>query len=220
MVVAVAVWSVAGGVGVVFNAPQAASAETISKSLRSAVAGLPFAAEERAGYSRTLFKLWIDADHDGCNTRHEVLLDEALTKPHRGSRCSLTGGRWFSYYDGKYTTNSSALDIDHLVPLAEAWDSGARSWTAAQRQAYANDLDDTRTLVAVTASVNRSKGDRDPAEWLPPRASARCQYVRSWVAVKLRWRLTVDAVEKDSLAAIALHCSNATINAVVAPILG
>ena len=86
----------------------------------------------------------------------------------------------------------SDLDIDHLVPLAEAWDSGARNWTAAQRQAYANDLGDARALVAVTDNVNQAKGDQDPAEWMPPAAGATCRYVGEWAAVKIRWRLTVD----------------------------
>ena len=159
-VIAIAALTLAGIGAFAMNGTGSASATTISRSLRSAVASLPVATETRAGYNRTLFKLWIDADHDGCDTRHEVLLAEAVQQPHRGARCALTGGRWYSYYDAKYTTNSSTFDIDHLVPLAEAWDSGARSWSAAQRQAYANDLGDTRTLVAVTASINRSRGDR------------------------------------------------------------
>src|SRR5689334_1939203 len=111
-----------------------ARAETYSAALRTAVSSLPVATEVRTGYSRDLFPLWIDADGDGCNTRYEVLIAEAVTTPTVGSGCSLSGGRWFSYYDGATWTAPSDVDIDHLVPLAEAWDSGARNWTTAQRQ--------------------------------------------------------------------------------------
>jgi hypothetical protein len=91
-----------------------------------------------------------------------------------------------------------------MVSLAEAWDSGARAWTAATRQRFANDLGDSRALVAVTASANRSKGDRDPAEWMPDKR--RCLYVRQYVATKLRWSLEVDGAEKRFLGARAASC--------------
>ncbi|OLB74376.1 MAG: hypothetical protein AUI14_23675 [Actinobacteria bacterium 13_2_20CM_2_71_6] len=186
-------------------------AETYSAPLRTAVAGLPVATEVRTGYSRSLFPLWIDADGDGCNTRYEVLIAEATTTPSVGSGCKLSGGRWYSYYDGASWTIPSDLDIDHLVPLAEAWDSGARNWTTSRRQSYANDLGDYRTLVAVTDNVNQAKGDQDPATWMPPLSSARCRYVDEWVAVKLRWRLTVDTAEKNALTGWANSCANVTI---------
>jgi hypothetical protein len=188
-----------------------AQANSYSASLRTAISSLPVAAEVRTGYSRTLFPHWIDADGDGCNTRYEVLIAEATTRPSVSSSCSLTGGRWYSYFDNAYYTLPSDLDIDHLVPLAEAWDSGARSWTTERRRAFANDLDDDRTLVAVKDSVNQAKGDRDPAEWLPPYAGAKCRYIQEWVAVKVRWRLTVDAAEKTALANHAASCTNVTL---------
>jgi hypothetical protein len=199
----------AAAVGVA-QAP-AASAASVSMALRSAVSGLPVAGEVRTGYARSKFPLWIDADGDGCNTRQEVLIAEATIAPGIGSGCALTGGRWLSYYDDATWTDPADLDIDHLVPLAEAWDSGARDWTTAQRQGYANDLGDARDLVAVTDNVNQAKGDRDPAEWLPPLSSATCRYVDEWVAVKLRWRLSVDAAEKSALTDLAGGCSNVTI---------
>lgn len=114
-------------------------------TVRELIARLPVAAESRAGFKRTAFRLWIDADHDHCNTRNEVLLDEAVIAPHRGADCKLTGGRWVSYYDDTIVIGPSSLDIDHLVPLAEAWDSGASQWDARRRQEYANDLDYPRT---------------------------------------------------------------------------
>ena len=169
------------------------------------------ATEVRTGYDRALFPLWSDTDSDGCNTRYEVLIAEATTAPTVGSGCALTGGRWYSYYDNVHWTLPSDLDIDHMVPLAEAWDSGARSWTTARRQSYANDLDDARPLVAVTDNVNQSKSDQDPAEWMPLYASATCRYVNEWVATKTRWRLTVDSAEKTALTSLAANCPNSTI---------
>jgi hypothetical protein len=199
--------------GVVAGVGQArpAAAATVSVALRAGVAGLPVAAEVRTGYDRALFPLWIDADGDGCNTRFEVLIAEATTAPSVGSGCRLTGGRWLSYYDNATWTDPADLDIDHLVPLAEAWDSGARAWTTAQRRGYANDLGDPRDLVAVTDNVNQAKGDQDPATWMPSYPPARCRYVDEWVAVKIRWRLTVDTAEKTALTSLAAGCPNTAI---------
>jgi hypothetical protein len=118
------------------------------------------------------------------------LIDEADDPVTVGSGCSLSGGRWFSYYDRVNVYDSSDVDIDHMVPLAEAWDSGARNWATYTRERFANDLDDYRSLVGVTASSNRSKGDRDPVDWMP--TYYKCRYLREWVAVKHRWRLTVE----------------------------
>ena len=153
--------------------------------------------DQIGGYSRNLFKHWIDVDKDGCNTRYEVLIAEAVVKPKVGADCYLTGGRWRSPYDGKVFTNPTSLDIDHMVPLAEAWRSGAWAWTAAQRMDFANDLEDSRSLLAVTASLNRSKGDRDVAAWLP--AKAQCNYISNWIAVKWRFDLSVDPIEGEFL---------------------
>ncbi|MDZ5447939.1 HNH endonuclease family protein [Micromonospora sp. 4G57] len=183
-----------------------AHAETYSAALRTAVANPPVATEVRTGYDRSLFPHWSDADGDGCNTRNEVLIAEATTKPTIGSSCSLSGGRWYSYYDNAYWTLTSDLDIDHMVPLAEAWDSGARNWTTSRRQSYANDLGDSRPLVAVTDNVNQAKGDQDPATWMPPYSSARCRYINEWVATEIRWRLTVDTSEKNALTSWANSC--------------
>jgi proprotein convertase P-domain-containing protein/uncharacterized protein DUF1524 len=193
-----------------------AQAATISQPLRTMVANLPVAAENRTGYDRDLFHLWIDADGDGCNTRYEVLIAEATKAPTVGSGCSLSGGSWTSYYDGATWTDPADLDIDHMVPLAEAWDSGARTWTAAQREAYANDLGDARPLVAVTDNVNQSKSDADPAEWMPSLSSVYCRYITEWTAVKTRWGLTVDSAEKSSLTSYASACTNSTVTVVTA----
>ncbi|HLL64194.1 MAG TPA: HNH endonuclease family protein [Micromonosporaceae bacterium] len=182
-----------------------------SAPLRTAVANLPVATEVRTGYDRDLFPHWIDADGDRCNTRYEVLIAEATAAPSVGTPCTLTGGRWYSYYDNAYWTEPADLDIDHFVPLAEAWDSGARSWTTTTRRAFANDLGDRRSLAAVTDNVNQAKGDRDPGTWMPPYSGARCRYIADWVAVKTRWRLTVDSTEKQALTGHANRCANVTV---------
>lgn len=186
-----------------------AAGETYSAPLVTAINNLPVATEVRTGYERSKFKHWVDADGDGCNTRYEVLDIESETSV----TCSnLTGGRWFSYYDRVSWTDSGRIDIDHMVPLAEAWDSGARNWTAAQRESYANDLGDSRSLVGVTDSVNTSKGDKDVAEWLP--TYDRCRYLREFVAVKIRWRLTVNSGEKTAMQNLAAGCTNVTITVI------
>ena len=121
------------------------------------------------------------------------------------SGCKVVNGKWVSQFDGVSTTNSSNFDIDHFVPLKEAWDSGAWRWDRGTRQRYANDLGYALSLIAVSASSNRSKGARDPAQWLPNQN--RCRYAKSWIGVKFRWRLSVDSREKRSLDRILANCS-------------
>jgi hypothetical protein len=186
----------------VVTAPPATAA-TVQVRLHRAIENLPVAAETRAGYDRSKFRHWVDQDGDCRDTRDEVLAAESLVAV---KGCDIQVGKWRSYYDGVVTRDSSSFDIDHLVPLAEAWDSGAKRWTARTRQRYANDLGDSRSLVAVTASANRSKGDRDPGDWIPQ--LGRCHYVRQWVAVKVRWSLKVNPTERRALLARASHCSN------------
>lgn len=172
-------------------------------------------AEYQSGYERSLFKHWVDADRNGCDTRKEVLIAEAIIKPTVGAKCALTGGAWYSDYDGKTITNASSLDIDHLVPLAEAWRSGAWAWTPEQREAYANDLTEPRALIAVSASTNRAKGDSDPKDWLPEQG--RCTYIESWVTVKLRYALTIDSGELSVIKGFFNECRNLQISTVTLP---
>lgn len=193
------------------SAQGARAGEAFAVQLHDAVAGLTVTPEDRTGYQRTAFKHWIDADKDGCNTRAEVLIDEAVEPPAVGPRCALTGGRWYSAYDDRYLDSASALDVDHMVPLAEAWDSGAAEWDAQTREAYANDLGDPRLLIAVSAASNRSKADKDPAEWMPPYEPYRCEYTANWIAMKLRWGLAVDDTERAALADQAAACPDMEI---------
>ncbi|MFB8352478.1 HNH endonuclease family protein [Streptomyces niveus] len=185
-------------------AAQAAPSAEVT-TLADAVGLVQVSAEDRTGYTRSSFKHWNSGDDaaDGCNTRAEVLIAEAVVAPKVEAGCKLTGGTWESYYDGQQVTSAGALDIDHMVPLAEAWDSGASSWTAARREAYANDQGSTVSLVAVTARSNRQKSDQDPADWMPPSAEAQCRYVGEWVSTKLRWELTADDRELEALKVLA-----------------
>ncbi|GHA71170.1 hypothetical protein GCM10010372_82770 [Streptomyces tauricus] len=202
-----------------FSAAPASAHEAQAEPLplAAAIELLPPAAESRNGYQRTSFKHWVDADRDSCNTRAEVLIAESRVEPTIEAGCKVVGGEWYSYYDGVTLTAPGGLDIDHMVPLAEAWDSGAHAWTPARREAYANDLDADRSLVAVTARSNRSKSDQDPADWQPPLADARCPYATDWVATKLRWQLTVDDRERAALAELAAGCGQETVDYQSAP---
>jgi hypothetical protein len=188
-----------------------ARAASVSQSLATMINGITVSNTAHSGYSRDLFKLWIDADGDGCDTREEVLLAEAVTAPTQGSGCALTGGTWYSWYDKATWTDKADVDIDHVVPLGEVWTSGGYDWSASRRQSYANDLGDKRTLEAVTDNVNQSKGDRDPAVWMPPSSTATCQYIEYWVAVKTRWNLTADSAEVSALQNYSSGCGNPTI---------
>jgi hypothetical protein len=168
--------------------------------------GLRIEAERGDGYDRDLFRHWVDADGDGCDTRKEVLIAESLEPVQTGSSCAILSGRWYSIYDNTETTDSSRFDIDHVVALKEAWDSGAWNWSAEQRRQFANDLSQPFFLIAVSASSNRSKSDRDPAEWLPTNGGYRCEYVRIWVQVKRAWNLSVDQAEHDAIRNTLANC--------------
>ncbi|WP_328847682.1 HNH endonuclease family protein [Streptomyces sp. NBC_00258] len=176
----------------------------------TAVDRLPLGTESREGYQPTSFNHWNAGTNptDGCNIRAAVLIAEAVDAPEIGPGCRLTGGQWWSYYDAMWVTGASDLDVDHMVPLAEAWDSGASAWTPQRREAYANDQDAETSLVAVTARSNRSQSDQAPAEWMPPApdGAVRCQYASEWVGAKLRWGLAADDTELASLRDIALGC--------------
>jgi hypothetical protein len=195
----------------------AGPAQATTISARSLLMQLGVRAENGSGYSRTYFSngTWRDDNHDCQNTRAEVLIAEskvAVTYTS-SSHCYVKAGRWYSWYDGRTWTLASDVDIDHVVPVKEAWDSGAKSWTSTDRTRYYNDLGYSWTLDAVTDNVNAAKGDSDPAQWLPPLTSARCGYAIHWVSMKYRWRLSIDSAEKSKLASILSGtCGSKTIN--------
>ncbi|HET6502519.1 MAG TPA: HNH endonuclease family protein [Amycolatopsis sp.] len=171
---------------------------------RSELASLTVQADgSLSGYSRDKFPHWIDQGNS-CNTR-EVVLKRDGTNVQTGSDCYPTAGSWYSPYDGATWTSPSDVDIDHVVPLADAWRTGASAWTTAKRQSYANDLTDPQ-LIAVTDNVNQSKGDQSPDTWKPPLTGYWCTYAEMWIAVKHQWALTVNSAEKSALTTMLDHC--------------
>ncbi|MEV7322702.1 HNH endonuclease family protein [Streptomyces sp. NPDC093970] len=189
-----------------FNSPTASAAlptPVSAATARTYLASLTVATEVRTGYERDLFPTW-DTISGTCNTREWILKRDG-SNVVTNSACTATSGTWYSPYDGATWSAASDVDIDHLVPLAEAWDSGARNWTTARREAFANDV--TRPqLLAVTDNVNQSKGDQDPATWMPSLTSYRCTYVRAWVQVKYYYGLSVDSAEKSALTSYLSGC--------------
>jgi hypothetical protein len=187
------------------NTISANAADSKYKDALSALNTLKVADEVRTGYKREQFKHWVGTGK-GCDARKSVIISEAIKKPAVDSKCNIVGGEWLSIYDSVQVIEAKKLDVDHMVPLAEAWDSGAQAWDAKKREMYANDQLDPRHLIAVTGTSNRSKSDRDPAEWLPTNKLYICEYLTNWVSVKVRWSLSVDKKEKDAITAGLKPC--------------
>ena len=118
-------------------------------------------------------------------------------KSSKGSR--VLSGSWNDPYSGRTITDATKLDIDRMVPLKEAHESGGHAWDVYRKRDYANDLSDPNTLIAVDRGLNRQKGAGDPAEWLPPNKAYQAEYAQAWVAVKMKWELTADAKEIEVL---------------------
>ncbi|MER6916545.1 HNH endonuclease family protein [Streptomyces sp. NPDC000594] len=181
--------------------------------LEDAISLLVEAEEDRSGYTPTAFPHWNagrDAT-DGCTTEREVLIAEAVDEPRVSAGCAISGGRWTSPYDQQSTTRVGSMTVDHVVPLAEAWGSGAAQWTAERREAFANDQGSPYALTAVTKRVAREKGDQDIADWVPPAEQAVCPYVGHWVGTKLRWGLTPDKAELEALKLFADNSCETTV---------
>ncbi|WP_435121600.1 HNH endonuclease [Amycolatopsis thermoflava] len=177
----------------------------------ASLAGLPIAPEDTgAHYDRDDWPHWSTV-HGTCNAREQALLDQGQGV-RADEQCRPITGTWVSPYDGVTVSDPSKLDNDHLVPLAEVARSGRiengrrvgpRQWSRAERERYANDPD---VLVVATARANRSKGDQDPARWLPD--WDRCGYAVRWVEIKTRYRLSIDQAEHDALATVLARCPN------------
>ncbi|WP_075850370.1 HNH endonuclease family protein [Saccharomonospora sp. CUA-673] len=178
------------------NIPSPGTAETQLNALEVAPDG------SSDGYDRDLFPHW-SSHEDNCNTR-ELVLERDGDGVEVGTDCYPTDGSWYSEFDGETVSDPSEIDIDHVVPLANAWRTGASEWTTAEREEFANDLDSPQ-LIAVTASSNRSKGDSDPSEWQPI-SSYHCTYASMWITVKHEYELTVHEAEKASLKDMLSTC--------------
>lgn len=162
---------------------------------------------DRQGYEREVFgEGWL-VDASGCDVRNVVLAEESRVPATRApDGCTVDRGEWLSLYDDYSTPNPGELEIDHVVALAEAWDSGANVWAPDRREQYANDLDRPDALIAVTTATNQSKGDSDPAEWMPPNRSSWCRFATAWITQKAAWELTIDVAERDALRNVLATC--------------
>ncbi len=165
-------------------------------------------ARTSVSYDRSEWKHWIDEDDDCQNTRQEALLAEsAIAVEFRDSRrCEVATGRWTDPYTGSASTNPGDLDIDHMVPLANAHRSGGYAWDEERKSKYANHLAYDAHLIAVTASANRSKGSKGPDEWKPPNRGYWCQYALDWITIKREWELTATEDEADALSEMLDTC--------------
>lgn len=143
------------------------------------------------------------------DVRQQVLIDESrrpVTLSPDG--CRVLAGEWLEVYGGELVTSPAALDIDHLIPLAAAHRAGGWRWSRAKKRAYANDLEDHGHLVAVSARLNRQKGDKGPGRWLPPRVASRCGYVQAYQAIAARWRLALPADDRAAIRQVLAACSD------------
>jgi hypothetical protein len=156
-----------------------------------------------AGYSRDKFGDGWKSQGNSCDTR-EIVLQQQGKDVKSDKNCKPTSGTWVSLYDGKTVTDPGELDIDHLVPEAEAWRTGAASWSQEERERFANDYSDGE-LVAVSAHSNRSKGDDPPPDYLPVQEQW-CNYATGWVKVKHTFKLTISEKERDALKQMLATC--------------
>jgi hypothetical protein len=182
-----------GASGVDTSKPLVASAAKASSELKQLNVA---AARSISGYDRDDFHTW-DSQGHGCDTR-DIVLQRDGKGVKTESDCKIVAGTWTSPYNGKTYSDPQDLQIDHIVPLGDAWESGADTWTNTKRDEFANDLTDNE-LIAVDSSDNERKGDDDPSEWRPPRQSFWCTYAKDWISVKMQWKLTITSAEKSAL---------------------
>ena len=178
---------------------EAATATSVpGLSLTLTVAPVPAGITE---YSRSQWKHWTDEDGDCQDARQEVLISESLVEVSFESEreCLVATGRWYGAFIGAHVDSPRDLDIDHLVPLKNAHDSGGWAWSLARKQEYANYLADPDHLIAVTSGANRSKGAKGPEEWRPPDEGYWCQYATDWTQVKMEWGLTMTRRETEAI---------------------
>lgn len=168
-----------------------------------------------SGYDRAAFgQAWADTDRNGCDTRNDVLrrdLNDVVTKPGTHG-CVVLSGTLDDPYTGRAIrfdrgpTSSMAVQIDHRYPLALAWRHGAASWTATQREQFANDAGN---LVAVDGRANRDKSASGPAQWMPPNSADACGYAAAFVTVATTWHLSVGSADQAALERTLTGCTGA-----------
>jgi hypothetical protein len=193
------------------DVPAAASPQ-LTGSAAAALAALPVKGRApKTGYARAQFgPAWADTDHDGCDQRNQVL-GRDLTGVIKRGRCVVLSGSLHDPYTGdtvaftRGPVTSEKVQIDHVVALSNAWQTGAQVLDAATREMIATD---PANLLAVAGGTNRSKGDGDAATWLPPAKDFRCAYVARQVAVKARYKLWVTTAERDAISRVLATCPN------------
>lgn len=174
-------------------------------TVRSELAGLRLAAPHAmTGYSRAAFGLWA-RQSDACDTEEEALRRTGRRIVAGATDCSARAGSWYSAYDGTTLTSASRATVDHVVPLAEAWRSGADTWTARQRAALGNDLTDPQ-LAVVSRAAHTAKGDKGPARWKPSNRAVWCAYAEDYTHVKAHFQLTTTPAEKTALTRMLATC--------------
>jgi len=163
----------------------------------------------KTGYDRNRFgPAWFDVDNNNCNTRDDILRRDLQERQMDGSCRVLAGVLYPDPYTGspiRFVRGRSLVDIDHVVALGQAWESGAARWSFPQRVRFAND---PLNLLAVSASANRQKGDREAAAWLPANRGFRCSYVARQIAVKRTYQLSVTPAEKAAMTRVLTGCPN------------
>jgi hypothetical protein len=164
----------------------------------------------KTGYSRERFgAAWLDVDHNGCDTRNDILNRDLSDKAWRAGthHCVVTAGTLHDPYTKRVVhfakADASEVQIDHVVALADAWQKGAQHLDAPMRVRFAND---PLNLLAVDGATNEVKGDGDAATWLPPNKSYRCRYVARQVSVKLQYHLWVTQAEHDAIGRVLASC--------------
>lgn len=164
-------------------------------------------------YSRSQYKHWVDDDGDCQDARQEVLILESLVEVTFESEreCRVATGQWYGAFTGASVETPGELDVDHLVPLKNAHNSGAWAWNSTKKQEYANDLENPDHLIAVTRGANRSKGAKGPEDWRPPDESYWCQYAMDWTEVKIEWGLTMTQRESEAIIEMLDTCPNPVV---------
>ena len=159
-------------------------------------------------YERKEWKHWSDDDKDCQNTRHEVLIDESIIKVNfkDNQNCQVSTGEWLDPYTGYRVTDATKLDVDHMVPLKNAHDSGAWAWDKNRKSNYANYMQYQNHLIAVTASANRQKGAQGPEKWMPSNKIYWCEYSKNWIEIKVKWSLSATKSEWNALQRMQETC--------------
>ena len=195
-------------------APSGGDGRTLTVSVAASSGNIP-------DYDRADWRHWIDTDGDCQDARQEVLIAESRSAVvyEAGDQCRVESGDWFGVYTGESFTDPGDLDVDHMVPLANAHRSGGWAWSKERKTDYANDLSYADHLIAVQASANRQKGSKGPEEWKPPRREYWCEYATDWVTIKQDWGLSANPGEAEALREMLATCDE-PVTLVVVPVEG